>query len=153
MENDGQQQQAVEVVVTCETWGAIAPWGMTTGETIRQPTIEAGLRLAAELAAMHGGRCVITVREGERIIENVRGGRPGEYEDCDDADEGRVLERMIARHEDREKIHARIVWAEGHGLIGDADTERLLSAALRYGVPLTEDDFPPRGPRRGPGRW
>jgi ferredoxin len=149
--NDGQQQQAVEVVVRCMTWGCTAPWGQTTSETIAQPTVDAGLRLAAELAAKHCGGCEITVREGERIIESVRGGKPGEYEDCDDADEGRVLERMIAHHEDRKKIHARIVWAEGHGLIGDADTERLLAAALRHGVPLTEDDFPPRGPRRTPG--
>jgi hypothetical protein len=65
MENDGQQQQAVEVVVTCETWGATAPWGQTTADRIRQPTIEVARRVAAEAAARHRGGCMITVREPE----------------------------------------------------------------------------------------
>jgi hypothetical protein len=126
--NDGQQQQAVEVVVTCETWGATAPWGETTSERIPQPTIEVARRVAAELAAKHCGGCVITVRQGERIIENVRGAKPsepGEYLDCDDAGERSVLERMIARREDRNEIRARILAAQGHGLISDAEAGRL----------------------------
>jgi hypothetical protein len=128
MENDGQQQEAIEVVVTCQTWGATAPWGRTTAETIRQPTIEAGRQLTAELAAKHCGGCTIAVREGERIVENVRGAKPGDWEDCcDDCGERSVLERMIGRREDREKIRNRILWAEGHGLITEDERERLLA--------------------------
>lgn len=122
--NNVEKQHVIEVVVTCATWAAIAPWGLAAPEVIGQATIEAARRLAAEVAGTHCSACVIVVSEGRRVVEELRGSKPGEG-NCEDADDRFSIERMIARSEDRDEIRSRISAAQGHGLISDAEADRL----------------------------
>ncbi len=77
------------------------------------------------LAADHGPRCVIAIREkGGDLQEHVVGKLRGERDDCEHT-ERKFIAAMLARGQDRAEVGNRIAWARGHGLIADDEAEAL----------------------------